>query len=232
MSNRILLASAAALLVAGPAFAGGFAAPVVTPAPAAPVVVPVAPVATNDWSGFYAGGQLGFGRASTDITFEEGDESETFEAFDGEGALYGLHAGYMFDFGRIVAGAEVDFDGTQIALSDTVEDEEIAEIGSVLRGKVRVGFDAGRLLPYVTAGIARANVNFEDEVDEEAYEDSYDGRFVGLGASYMVSERFMVGVEALRHDFEDAPALTTEVDGGPSFDTMVNTLTLRGSIRF
>jgi hypothetical protein len=44
-----------------------------------------------------------------------------------------------------------------------------------------------------------------------------------VGASYALGDRFMVGVEALRHNFEDAPN---------GFDATANSITLRGSIRF
>jgi opacity protein-like surface antigen len=222
---RILLASAAALLAAGPVLAGGFAAPVVVDAPATPVVVPVTPVVTGtDWSGPYVGGQLGFGR----LTVEDNDDTTDDEEADG--ATYGLHAGYMFDFGSIVAGAEVDFDGTQITLEDDDEaTNDAVNVGSVVRGKLRVGFDAGRFLPYVTAGVAQARLNADDETFDAALEDSYNGRFIGIGANYMLNDRLMVGVEALRHDFEDTPALEgMDTD----FSTSVNTISLRGSIRF
>jgi opacity protein-like surface antigen len=154
MFRHITRTAAAALLAAGPTFAGGFAAPVAVAAPAAPAVVPVTPViaATTDWSGAYVGGQLGFGRLTFDDQAGEADiEDETFD-----GALYGLHAGYMFDFGRIVAGGEIDFDGTQIDVTEAGED--MAEVGSIARAKLRLGYDAGRVLPYVTAGLARVTL--------------------------------------------------------------------------
>jgi opacity protein-like surface antigen len=235
MSNRILLASAAALLAAGPALAGGFALPVATPAPAAPVIVPVTPViATNDWSGAYVGGHLGFGRLSFDDNDDDADLALEEDSYNG--AVYGLQAGYMFDFGRIVAGAEVDFSGTQIEVDaeDAAADlnvmtDDAVNVGSVIRGKLRVGFDAGRVLPYVTAGVAQVRLNSDDDVVDEALEDSYNGRFVGIGAEFMVSDRFMVGVEALRHQFDDTPSFVDQESG---IEAMVDTVSLRGSFRF
>lgn len=222
MFARTLLTAGAALIVAAPAFAGGFAEPIVTPAPAAPVVVaPAAPVAASgDWTGFYVGGQLGFGN----LTIDDGDDATDDEDFDG--ALYGLHAGYMRDFGRVVVGAELDFDGTQIVIDEEVEGDtvDLASVGSVARAKLRVGYDAGRFLPYLTAGVAQARINAEEEAIEPLLEDSYDGRFIGIGAAYQLNDRFMVGAEVLRHNFEDTPV--------ESFDTDVTTATLRASIRF
>lgn len=220
MFSRLPLAAGTAILLAAPAFAGGFT-PAVTPvAPVAPAPViapaPVTPVSTgSDWSGFYAGGQLGFGSLSID----DNDDATDDEDFDG--ALYGLHAGYMYDFGSIVAGAEIDFDGTQIEVG---EGDTAVEVGSVLRAKARLGYDAGRFLPYVTAGFAQARLNSDDEATDDLLEDKYDGSFYGIGAAYAVNERFVVGAEVLRHSFEDTPVA--------DFDTDVTTATLRASIRF
>jgi opacity protein-like surface antigen len=239
MFHRITLTAAAALLAAGPALAGGFATPVATPI-VTPPVVPVAPqIVTNDWSGPYAGAQLGFGRASVneDATTPNGD-FQTDDIYEGEGALFGVHAGYMFDFGRFVAGAEIDWDRTQIDLITNEEfygvEEEVGQIDSIARAKLRLGFDAGRVLPYVTAGVAGASFDIdEDFIDSYGEEDSFGGRFFGIGASFMASERLMVSVEGLRHTFEELPQ-TAIADDGSEFanETIVDTLTLRGSFRF
>lgn len=225
--NKIAL-SVAALLAAGPALAGGFSPVVVPAAPAAPVAVvtPVAPSA--DWSGPYVGGQLGYGSLSIDDNDDTSDAPFEDENFNG--GLYGLHAGYRFDFGRIVAGAELDFDGTQIEVDEEALGGAPAalEVGSVRRAKLQLGFDAGNFLPYVTAGIAQAKLNSESEEVEAVLGESADGNFIGLGASYMVSDRLMVGVEALRHSFD-------EFDSGSALegaDIDVNTISLRGSFRF
>ena len=224
MFARTLLSAGAALIVAAPAFAGGFAEPIVAAAPAAPVVVaPAAPVAASgDWTGFYVGGQLGFGSLDIDDNLAG---TAPFEDDSYDGATYGLHAGYMYDFGRIVAGAEVDFDGTQIGVdgADIASSEDL-EVGSVVRGKLRVGYDAGRFLPYLTAGVAQVRLNSDDPLVEAELEDNYDGRFIGVGAAYQLNDRFVIGAEVLRHNFEDTPVT--------SVDTDVTTATLRASIRF
>lgn len=238
MLHRMTLAAVAAL-AAGPVLAGGFAQPVIVPAPAAPVLVAPSPViVTSDWSGFYVGGQLGYGRLSTDFSAE--DEREIFEGelLQGSGPLFGVHAGYMFDFGRLVLGAELDYDKTQIELEPGDDFpggavEDIGQVDSVARAKLRVGYDAGRFLPYVTAGLARVTFDFDDEVAaEEEIDEESDGRFIGLGASYMVSDSFMVGIEALRHNFEDTPSFEGAEEAGVDISTMLNTVTLRGSFRF
>jgi opacity protein-like surface antigen len=150
----------------------------------------------------------------------------------------------MFDFGRLVVGGEFDGDLSQIGievnedadLPGTPVTTEIGEIDSIARAKLRLGYDAGRVLPYLTAGLARASVSFNEEIagpDDPAIEESYSGRFVGVGASFMASERLMVSIEAIRHNFDDLPSNEAEEDNeGFQYDTIVNTVTLRGSIRF
>ena len=234
---RHSLTLAVTLLGASPALAAGFSQPVTAPAPAAPVIATPAPVVdANDWSGAYVGGQLGFGRLSTELTDDAGDEGEIFE---GEGALFGVHAGYMFDFGRFVAGGELDFDVSRLGASivEAPGADEIGEIDSIFRAKLRFGFDAGRVLPYVTAGLARASAGFDEERSDDGLRsdrnDTFEGRFIGVGASFAVSERLVIGVEALRHDFDGTGSFVAEeFAGDDGFDTVVDTVTLRGSFRF
>lgn len=203
MFSRLLpTATVAAAALAAPAFAGSLDDAIVTPAPVVPVVAPapvIAPV--SDWTGFYVGGQLSFGRIHSD-DFEE----------EGEGRLNGVHAGYLRDFGRIVVGAELEHDWGNIALEDLDVD-----VDRVLRAKLRVGYDAGRVLPYLTGGYARASLS-------GAFDEDVDGYFYGLGVEYRVTERFSTGVEIMRHTFDD-------IDG-TDISANVDTIGIRGTFRF
>jgi opacity protein-like surface antigen len=215
-----------ALVVASPALAGGFA-PVATPVEPVAPVVPVVPAATSDWTGFYAGAQLGFGDATMDLSM--GEESAEFA--QGTGALYGVHAGYMRDFGRIVVGGELDWDfgSVELDVNPMFEPGTLGSIDSIGRAKLRVGYDAGRFLPYVTAGVARASFSYDMPDAEAVLDDTATGRFIGLGAAYAVSDRFTIGIEALRHDF-DGPDANGATEG--DLETQLTTVSLRGSFRF
>ena len=197
------LIAAPIALAGGLAQAGGLAEPVIAPAPT-PVAVAPAPVAVGrDWTGFYAGGSLGYGTIDSD-------------GIDGdfEGTTFGGHVGYNYDFGSIVVGGELEYMGT----NDFTLDGGDLELDSVARAKARVGYDAGAFLPYVTAGWAQATV---DAGEAGTLED--DGYFYGVGVDYAVTDAITVGGEYLRHDFE-------EFDGGS--DIEADTFGLRVSYNF
>ena len=175
----------AASLAASASFAGGYVAPVVD---TAPVVTPVVPVqAGPDWSGFYAGLQYGQGNAE----LSDDDLDSDYDA-------YGLHAGYLFDFGQVIAGAELDYNKAD--LDDVDGDADLWR----LRG--RVGYDMGRFQPYATLGAARIST------DDDAGDISETGITYGLGAEYLVTEKFSVGAEYSRSDFSDVIADGIDLD--------------------
>lgn len=190
------------IMAGGVAMAGGLAEPVETVAPA-PVVTQPPVMQVSDWTGFYAGAQLGYGQIDAD---------DTVDPDDADGALYGVHAGYMYDLGSVVLGAELDYDATNIEF-DTPD----SELESVARAKLRVGYDAGDWLPYVTLGAARATTN--GDLDDET-----DGDFAGLGVAYRVSDNVLVGGEVLQHQFDDV------ADSGE--DIEATTASIRASFQF
>ena len=184
MLTKTALGVAFAGAMALPAFAGGLTEPVAE----APIAAPPPVIVGTDWTGGYVGGQLGFG-----------DVSAT--GLDGDGALYGLRAGYDWDFGNWVLGAGVDYDWADIELGggpDTLD--------SVARLKLRAGADLGRVLVYGTAGGARA------EADIGGASLSDNGWFAGVGAEYLLNDRWSVGGEILTHQFDDFDNSGVDVD--------------------
>ena len=164
---------------AAPAFAGSN-----DPAPADPVIAPVpAPAfAGRDWTGAYAGVQLGYGDLETDGAAD----------VDGDGAIGGLHAGYDFDLGNWVLGGAIDYDAADISLSDSAGD-----LNSVFRLKARGGYDLGDTLIYATTGLAWADA----DIGGSSFDDQ--GYFIGVGAERFVTDNVTVGGELLYHEFDD-----------------------------
>lgn len=200
MRTTLLVAGLATLSLAAPAFAGGVGDP--APAPAPTIVPAPMPVATTDWSGFYAGGSLGYGDVTGSATL--GD--------DVNGATYGVFGGYLYDLGNYIVGGELEIEGSNI--TDTVSG---LDVDSVARLKFRAGYDAGQWLPYVTAGAAQLTTS-------GAIDDSDTGAFYGVGADYQVSDRMRVGAEVLQHNFDDF--------AGSGIDVDATTLAARVSFQF
>ncbi|MBD9526734.1 outer membrane protein [Paracoccus sp. PAR01] len=183
-------------LAATAAHAGGYAAPVVE-APVTPIVE--APVeASADWTGFYAGLQYGKGNAELSYAGESADSD-----MDG----YGVHAGYMRDFGQFVLGGELDYN--RISLDESDED------GDLYRLRGRAGYDLGKFLPYATLGVAQLELGDLSET----------GMTYGIGADYMINDKFTVGAEYTRNDFKD-------VDGVDNADLDTDLFQVRASYRF
>lgn len=187
--------SAVAMLVPFAATAGSIEPVVEEP------VIEAAPVLTygNDWTGGYVGLSVGAADVST-------DGGATLE---GDGTLYGAHAGYDYDFGSFVVGGELDWQTGEVDIGGGAE-----QIDSVTRLKLRAGFDAGKALVYATAGGARADTSLGRA----------DGWLAGVGVDYMVTDNWAVGGEFLYHQFDDA--------ANSGINVQANTLSLRAAYRF
>ncbi len=183
MKTTTALATVTALMAA-PAFAGSAAAP--APDPVIETAVPVAP-ATPNWTGFYAGGQLGYGNVDTDLP-----------GVDGDGLIGGLVLGYDYDLGNNwVVGGGLDYDWADIDLAPGISVE------NVFRAKLRGGYKIGNGLLYGTGGYAWADT---DSVGDD------DGYFVGAGYEHMVTQNISVGGELLYRQFDSFGTANTDVD--------------------
>jgi len=189
MVRTVVMASVAMLGTASAVQAGSMADPVLESTPA-PIAVAPAPIPRgSDWTGFYGGTQLGYGQV----------ETPAFSA-DADDLLYGVHAGYNYDLGNFVVGAEVDYDWMQISDSGSGID-----LDNVARFKVRAGYDAGQLLPYVTLGAAKAFTSGALDADD-------DGTFYGVGMDYQFAPNLRVGGELLTHEFDDFASTGSDID--------------------
>ena len=193
--KKLVLSSAMATIAVGSAaHAGNFEE---TPVEA-PVYEPTYTPTSGDWTGFYGGVQLGYADVDGDAGLA-GDE-----------ATYGVHAGYNYDFGSYVVGAEVDYDNADIDLNDGAANSD-----SLVRLKFKGGYDLGSTLIYATAGAVSADTSVGDET----------GAFLGLGVAYKITDRYVIGAELLEHRFND-------IGGTPGSDLDATTFNVRASIQF
>ncbi len=182
--TRTLLAALGATAIAAPAFAGSL-----TPVASEPVVNTPAPVAMSmgrDWTGGYAGLQLGYADVGTDSA----------TGLSGDDVIGGLTAGYDWDFGNFVLGVGADADIADLAVGPfTLE--------RVYRLKVRGGYDLGNGLLYATAGGVGA------DVDGLGYDTGY---FIGAGYEHMVTDTISLGGEVLYHEFDNFKSSGADID--------------------
>jgi outer membrane immunogenic protein len=147
------------------------------------VKAPVAPIAVYNWTGFYIGGNAGYGWGNEDVSLAPTNNAASiaffgasFPAFipntvspEPEGWLAGGQIGYNWQAGRFVFGLEADLQGADI--SGTVNTAAAAPVGLIqsstrqrlewfgtVRG--RAGFTlVDTLLLYGTGGFAYGSVN-------------------------------------------------------------------------
>ena len=197
---RIVTALGLGTALAMPAFAGSPAPAPMEPTVAAPAPAPM--MAARDWTGFYAGGQLGY----VDLGRNVG----------GDGALGGLHAGYLHDFGNGFAAGidgsynwgrsvDVTVDGTPANVSLS----QVARLGA------RAGVTTGDFFVYGTVGAARARV---PALGNET------GPYGGIGLEYALTDNLRLGGEVLYHRFNSF--------GGSPLDVSATTAQARVSFRF
>lgn len=176
--------AAVTALLAAPAFAGNMVEP--APEPEMLTYAPVAPASPN-WTGFYVGGQIGYGWVDTDLPGVKGDD-----------IIGGLVAGYDYDLGNNwVVGGGLDYDWADIKLAPGISVEE------VFRAKLRGGYKIGNGLLYGTGGYAWADT---DNVGDG------DGWLIGGGYEHMVSQNISLGAEVLYHEFNNFGTVKPDVD--------------------
>lgn len=171
-----------------------------------------------DWTGFYLGANVGYGWAESDPTVR--DFNDHFSYYDKtssemNGVAGGVQLGYNYQINRIIMGVEADFSGANITNEDTElnttenatrENNEIDSFGTV---RARFGFlPSERLLLYITAGFAFANLDYELQTDTRFhapynYQETKTGWAGGAGVEYGISESVTLRAEFLHLDVGD-----------------------------
>ena len=136
------------------------------PSPALPpVYVPAAQVFS--WTGFYLGGNAGYGWTNASGTLTTATGPEHFAA-TGNGFLGGFQAGYNWQTGPVVLGVEADFQGTTVSgpfgatAGPAISATEKVPWFATVRG--RVGYAIDRILLYATGGGVYGDSNLNGTV--------------------------------------------------------------------
>lgn len=206
----LFLASAA--IVALPIGAAGAAdLPARMPVKAAPI----APLPFN-WTGFYVGANVG---AIWSKSSAVDDGTSGFAPFPGDistgvGILGGVQAGYNWQVSNFVLGVEGDIDLASVKRSIAINaadthNASLSALGTV-RGRAGLAFD--RFLPYVTGGVAFADLKNE-YVSTFPFTanrgSSATGWTVGGGLEYAFDNHWSAKAEYLYVKFPDKTVLSS-----------------------
>ncbi len=177
----------------------------------APVYKAPPPVIVSDWAGFYIGinGGGGWGESKDNAGF----------SLKTSGGLIGGQAGYNWQYGPVVTGVEVDFDGADI--DKTVTGGGKLKIDELATARARLGYLVlPNLLAYGTAGAAWGNYEVTPN-SGGAFGSNQFGWSAGAGLEYKLWGPLTARAEYLHYDFaRDNKGVTTTVDtvrGGLSY---------------
>lgn len=207
-------------------------------------------VATADnWSGVYVGATIGYGWADTNVTqldsysFSLLDDTE-FD-FDSDGILGGAFIGYSWKSGNFVYGVEADISATDI--ENTVANSMIPADDESFSNKIdwfgtvrgRLGYAADRWMPYITGGIAFADVtsSYDDndpgQDNHAVASDTVWGWTIGAGAEFAVTDNWTLRGEYLFVDLKDTRgSFYDDSEYRYDFDNQIHVVRLGAAYKF
>jgi outer membrane immunogenic protein len=225
--KSILSLGAAALLVSASGLAFAADLPGRRSAPA-PMPVVYAPIFT--WTGFYVGANAGyrFGHNRTDFRYSSAPPAGILPPGlkDDKGSFTGgVQAGYNYQIGSMVLGAEGDvnylgagkrqsFTGSSGLLTSSVSTQ--AKTDWLGTARVRAGFAFDRALVYGTGGLAFGNVKGSAAASLNtgaawagSKSDTAVGYAVGAGVEYALTNNLTTKVEYLYYNLGDQKTALT-----------------------
>ena len=162
-------------------------------------------ISPYDWSGVYIGGQIGYAFGNADHTFSNATPSDNSKP---DGVLGGVHAGYLFQQDMIVFGIEADLEGTGVkgTFQNATGGTSSGSTDIDLQGSVRarLGYAMDRVLPYITGGIAIADVDYRGGPVGGpccGYSKTAVGWTIGSGVQYAFTDMISGRIEYRYTDF-------------------------------
>jgi outer membrane immunogenic protein len=199
--KKFLLSTVALIAFAAPAAAADLAARPYTKAPPAPIAV------VYDWSGFYIGGNGGWGSSHKcwDFVGVGGAFLGAEGCHDATGGTAGGQIGYRWQTGTWVFGLEgqgnwADFQGSNVSLIDpTLRNQSRIDAFGLFTGQV--GWAANNVLFYVKGGAAVTSDRFRifnvptGLVVGTTGDDTRWGAVVGAGLEFGFAPNWSAGIE-------------------------------------
>jgi outer membrane immunogenic protein len=196
--NSLFLRAAVGCVALAAATATAAAADLSRRAPVAAGPV-VSPVSAYNWTGFYAGANLG-----GDWVIDKTRVGTGHPDFDSSTVFGGVQAGYNFQTGPWVIGAEADVgygkaSKTKHFGSSTFKTEK--DWSGTVRARAGYAFD--NFLVYGTGGLALADIETKasDGVTTEKKNETRAGWVIGAGVEYAVAKNISVKGEYLYSDY-------------------------------
>jgi outer membrane immunogenic protein len=165
----------------------------------------------TDWTGFYLGVNSGYNFGKSDARYTDPLFSPYAIGSNPDGWSVGLQAGANYQFkNRIVVGLEGEF--SYVDVSDSIDDLASAGLrqrpGNSIKTssdyagtlRARLGYAAGRFLPYLTAGGAGADAKVSATDGFLSESQFLLGWTVGGGIEYALDKNWSVKVEYLYVD--------------------------------
>ncbi len=238
--RRLFLAGTSLVVLSGSTFAADL-----------PLVKAPPPVIAS-WAGFYLGVHGGYGWKHDDFSQSEAEfffttPPPSINGVRSQGGVFGAHAGYNWQFGRVVSGLEFDFSATDIKGSNGISEsfvapgvtvtssdtlaENVRYLGSA---RTRLGWlPTDKVLLYGTAGLAWERLD-QTETRSQAVtvngllvqsnlfslRDPIDkfGWVAGVGAEAMLGSPNWIGrIEYLHYDFGQVMTARSVTNTAPGF---------------
>lgn len=178
-----------------------------------PMQHPISNPADNaDWSGFYAGANIGKGWGMI-----KSPNNKDFHSYKTNGTIGGLHMGYNFQFNEqylLGLEAQLSFSNIKQTEYDRVNNPHSAYVNSAklkhaLSLNAKAGYMVDNFLPYVTAGLTYAKHEYglgcdksyapSTERCQTAFNDSANksslGFNIGIGMDYKITDNLSMGAE-------------------------------------
>ena len=182
------------------------------------------------FDGFYVGAALGFAEGSGDADAPVLSGGTTNEPFDADtGQAYSVFGGYQMRLEDYVLGAEARYVNLSDVAESSASGSEDREVTGVTDFRGRIGYVTGDWMFYGALGWSWANFRVHPGVGFGGRDNSttLDGLNYGLGAEYMISNRWSLGADLtfrdLSGDFGEA-SRTSDID--------VNTFSMRLGYQF